>query len=147
VSSRRATTTVCVGVLLLTWGTYWAAFFPGVVSHDVLVQWSEIQSGRYSDLHPAFRTFVLWLLTRVYPSLGTVSAVHVIVGAVLAAFVLGAAHGLGAPRWIVALAIVWLTVSPIFAMNVIAVGRDSAFALTLLWTTALLVRRRSRGPS
>jgi hypothetical protein len=144
VQSSRPTTLVCVAVLILAWGTYWIAFFPGIVSHDVTVQWSEIQSRRYDDLHPAFHTFLLWLVTRFYPSLGAVSGLHVVLTAALAGHLLGTARRLGAPQWLIGLALLWMIGSPVFPMNVIAVGRDSAFAIALLWTTALVARSVDR---
>src|SRR5512132_2758672 len=89
--------------LLVGWGIYWLAFFPGVVSSDVVSQWQQIQSRSYDDMQPAFDTFVIWLLTRPWHSLAAVSATHVALAAGLAGHVLAVARGRGAPR-----AVVWV---------------------------------------
>src|SRR5262249_12632316 len=132
-------------VPVAAWTVYWLAFFPGVVSHDSIAQWREILEGRYDDWHPAFHTWTLWFLTRPWRSLGAVSLAQVMLGGLLVGGFLAATRRLGASALATWSAAVWLAVSPVFGMSVIAVGKDTAFGLALVWTTMLLLRARMRG--
>jgi len=139
-------TWACYAALpLAAWSVYWLAFFPGVIAHDSLVQWKEILDGRYDDWHPAFHTWTLWLLTRPWRSLGAVSLSQVLITGLLVGDFLATARRLGVPAWAPWSVAAWLALSPVFGMNVIAVSKDTAFGLALLWTTGLLLRSRARG--
>jgi hypothetical protein len=45
---------------------YWLAFFPGVMSYDSVSQWDQLSTFKITDLHPAFHTILMWMLTRVW---------------------------------------------------------------------------------
>ncbi len=125
--------------LAAVWLVWWLAFFPGVVSYDSLDQWRQILAGKYQNWHPALHTWTLWLLTRVGHSFASVSLVQVALTAALLGRLLAVARRLGAPRWLVWAAAGWLALSPLFGRGVIAVWKDDAFALAVLWTVLLLL--------
>jgi hypothetical protein len=125
---------------LSVWLLWWLAFFPGVIEYDALDQWRQIAEGRYDDWHPAFHTWIIWLLTRPGGSFGSMSLVQVLVGAGLAARLLALARRLGSPPSLVWTADAWLALSPVFALNLLAVWKDTAFGLDLVWMTILLLR-------
>jgi hypothetical protein len=125
---------------LAVWLLYWLAFFPGMVEYDGLDQWRQIVEGRYNDWHPAFHTWIMWLLTRPGRSFGSMTLIQLLVAAGLAGALLARARRLGAPAWLIWAAAAWLALSPVFALNLIAVWKDTAFALVLLWMTLLLLR-------
>jgi len=130
---------------LIVWTIYWLAFFPGVISADSLHQWGEILSGRYDDWHPVLHTWLLWLLTRPGHSFGTVSVVQVVLTATLYGHIFAAARRLKTPGWLVSAMVAWLVISPVFGPNVIAVWKDSAFAIAILWVILLMIRIVERG--
>ncbi len=130
---------------LIVWTIYWLAFFPGVISADSLHQWGEILSGRYDDWHPVLHTWLLWLLTRPGHSFGTVSVVQVVLTATLYGHIFAAARRLKTPGWLVSAMVAWLVISPVFGRNVIAVWKDGAFGIAILWVTLLMIRIVERG--
>lgn len=130
---------------LVAWTIYWLAFFPGVIAHDSLVQWRQILDGRYNDWHPAFHTWTLWLLTRPWHSLGAVSLAQVLITALLVGHLLAAIRRLGTPAWAVWSVVAWLALSPVFGVNIIAVWKDTAFGIAVVWTTLLLLCLAERG--
>jgi hypothetical protein len=127
------------------WLLWWVAFFPGVVSNDPLYQWQQIVRGRYDQIHPVFHTWLLWLLTRVGHSFGTVSLVQVVLTAVLLGRGFAEARRLGAPAWLTWGIVAWLAISPAYGRNVIAVWKDNAFGLAVLAVALLLLRAREDG--
>src|SRR5262249_16523119 len=132
-------------VPVAAWTVYWLAFFPGVVSHDSIAQWREVLDGRDDGWPPAFRPWALCPLRRPWRSLGAVRLAQVMPGGLLVGGFLAATRRLGASALATWSAAVWLAVSPVFGMSVIAVGKDTAFGLALVWTTMLLLRARMRG--
>tara|TARA_B110000438_G_scaffold302756_1_gene361490 strand:+ start:12573 stop:13979 length:1407 start_codon:yes stop_codon:yes gene_type:complete len=53
-------------------------FWPGMMSRDSLVQWSQIQSGGFYDLQPAFHTLLMWFITFFCNSPSTIVFVQII---------------------------------------------------------------------
>jgi hypothetical protein len=131
--------------LVAVWLIYWLAFLPGLISADSVNQWGQIVSGRYDDWHPVSHTWVLWLLSRPGHSLGAVSFVQVILAALLFGLVLAAVRRLGTPGWLVWAVMAWLALSPVYGVGVIALWKDNAFGLTVLWTALLLLQAVARG--
>ncbi len=130
---------------LSVWIIYWLAFYPGCVAHDSLVQWQEILDGRYDDWHPAFHTWTLWLVTRPWRSLAAVSLAQVLITALLVGRFLVRVRQLGAPAWAVWSVVAWLSLSPVFGMNVIAVWKDTAFGIAVLFASGVLLAVLGRG--
>ena len=54
--------------LLLAGAGYLAVFQPALMSNDSLDQWTQMLSGGYSDVAPAFHTMTNWLITRFWLS-------------------------------------------------------------------------------
>jgi hypothetical protein len=131
--------------LLTVWIIYWLAFFPGVIMQDALDQWGQIVTGQYDNWHPVFHTWSLWLITYPWHSFGAVSLVQVLLTGLLMGQFLAMIRRLGAPGWMVWGGVFWLAVSPVFGWNVIAVWKDTAFSIAMLWTTALMLMVIYRG--
>jgi len=121
------------------------AFFPGVVSNDPLYQWQQIVQHRYDQIHPIFHTWLLWALTRVGHSFGTVSLVQVLLTAVLLGHGFAAARRVGAPAWLTWAMAAWVAVSPAYGRNVIAVWKDNPFGIATLGAALVLLRAAEDG--
>ena len=127
------------------WLPYWLAFFPGVIATDPLTQWQQITTGRYNSIHPVAHTLLLWVLTRPGHSFGTASLIHIGITAVLFGLVFASVRRLGAPRWLVWMSVTWLILCPAYGWYVIAVWKDNAFGLAVLWMSLLLLWATERG--
>src|SRR5262249_50217998 len=130
---------------LLAWSLYWLAFFPGVITSDPADQWGQVLRGRYTDWHPAFHSWLMWLLTRPTGSLASMAAVQVVVAAALCGALLATLRERDAPAGLVWAAAAWLALAPVYAMNVIAVWKDTAFALAVLGVVLCLARIAAEG--
>ena len=50
----------------IVWSISLAIYWPGMMSHDSIVQWRQLASGHIMDYQPALHTMVLWIMTRIW---------------------------------------------------------------------------------
>lgn len=134
---RRAFLLASLGTLpLFVW---WLGWFPGFISPDSLDQLRQIQTGDFTNGHPAFHTITMWLITRVWDSPGAVTLVQIAALGLLLAVVARRLVELGAPRW-AAVGAAWLVaLSPAVGPTAISLWKDVAFTVAFLWVFAELL--------
>jgi hypothetical protein len=131
-------------VPLLVW---WLGWFPGFISSDSVDQLGQAARFEFSDLHPAFHTFTIWLVTRVWDSPGAVTLVQVLAMAGLLALAARRLVQVGVPLW-GAVGAAWVVATlPAVSMTTIALWKDVPYTLALLWafTELLLMARDPAG--
>ncbi|NBD14486.1 hypothetical protein [Corallococcus silvisoli] len=126
--------------LALAWGSWWAAFFPGLVSFDPLSQWQQLVQGRFSNWHPAFHTWWLGAFAWPFQSLGAASGFQVLLFATAMGKVLEELGHWKVPAWARWGVVLWAGLSPAVGVNIIAVWKDTPFTLMCLVSVSLLLR-------
>lgn len=126
--------------MLLAWLIYLLAYWPGMMSADSLNQWGQALSGHFIDHHPAFHTFLIWLLTRIYPSPALVALVQILALGLLAGYILGFFETQGAPRPILWLASLVFALSPVNGTMVNTLWKDVLYGAALVGLTFLVYR-------
>ena len=112
--------------MIAAWGVYLLAFWPGLMSANSLDQWGQVLSGRYNDHHPAFHSFIIWLLTRLAETPAVVALAQIVALALVAGAVLAFIESLGvAPVWVWAASILF-AVSPVNGTMVNTLWKDLA---------------------
>lgn len=126
--------------LALAWGTWWLAFFPGLVSFDPLSQWQQFMEGSFSNWHPAFHTW--WLVAFTYPfkSMGTLTGFQVLFLAMAMGKVLEELGHWRVPAWARWGVVSWMGLSPAVGINAIAAWKDMPFALMCVVSALLMLR-------
>lgn len=136
------------GLLLFCWLPWYICLFPGTVSNDSITQLKEIMGVvPLSNGNPVFQTALLaffrWLGLLVHSADAGV-ALYVIVQAVLMAWLLGATLariGRGsAPRWLMWVSAAFYAFCPIFPVFAFCVGKDTNFAMAVLFFSLALWR-------
>jgi len=64
------------------------AYWPGILVSDSMYQWDQVQTGSFSDWHPAYNTIYIYLLTRIWNNPGFVIFIQCILLSLSMAFVL-----------------------------------------------------------
>ncbi len=125
---------------LLTW---WLGWFPGFASSDSIDQLGQVADFDFTNVHPAFHSFLMWVVTRVWNSPGAVTLVQVLVMTALLALAARRLVQLGVPVW-VGVGAAWLVASlPAVGTTTIAIWKDVPFTLAMLWAfTELLLMAR-----
>ncbi len=138
---RKAFFWAAAGALLLCWLPYWICTFPGTVSNDSITQMQELLGVKpLSAGNPLAQTYLL----KPFVELGV--AFHSPDGAIAAycglqalamAFLLAATLKdmalAAAPRWLVVGAFAFYALCPVFPVFAFCVGKDTNFAMAVLW--------------
>ncbi len=129
------------GALLLCWLPWYAFLFPGTVSNDSISQLKIILGlAPWSNANPVTQTALVGLFRKLGLLLGSADAgvaLYCIVQAVLMAWLLGALlseMSVGhAPKWLVRLSFCFYAFCPIFPVFAFCVGKDTNFAMAVLF--------------
>jgi hypothetical protein len=118
--------------LIITWSIYLLAFWPGIMSPDSLNQWEQMQTGVYSDAHPAFHTFTNWIITRLWLSPAAVALAQILTFSFVLGWGLSVLRRYGAPRWIPWVTIVLLILIPSPGFIVITLWKDVFYTIAVV---------------
>jgi hypothetical protein len=126
--------------IAMVWGIYLLAFFPGMMSADSMVQWEQVLTGIFVDHHPAFHTFLIWLLTRIYLSPSVIAIAQIIALAFVAGLWFAFFESLGIRRWVIWLVALVFTVVPVNGTMVNTLWKDIPFSTAVLGLTLIISR-------
>jgi hypothetical protein len=124
----------------IVWGIYLLAFFPGMMSADSMDQWGQVLTGIFVDHHPAFHTFLIWLLTRITLSPTVIAIAQIIVLAFVAGLWFAFFESLGIRRWVIWLFAFIFAVIPVNGTMVNTLWKDIPYSTAVLGLTLILVR-------
>lgn len=131
---------------MLSMLTYWAAYFPGGVSSDTLMQWGQAHQFRFDDWHPALHSMMLCLLTRIVDHPAFVLLVQMSAYAAAVGYATAMLARWGFPRPLCALTAAYLSLSPAICNTMTFIWKDCAFAVCALFLGAQLLEvHLSRG--
>ena len=128
-------------ILLACWCPWLFFIWPGTVSNDSVTMIMEaIGLEKLANGNPIFQTFVLhcfrWLGVRLGNGDITV-ALYCLIQSVLMAWLLGVLIRRmlesSAPRWIGLGSLIFFAVNPIFPLYAFCIGKDTNFAMAVLW--------------
>ena len=136
-------------LLLVCWSPYLFAVWPGTVSNDSITQLMEIFGVKaLSNGNPLAQTGLVWLFAQVgqglFHSADTAVALYICAQAAAMAYLLGytvtrmrQSH---APDWLFWLSLAFYALNPIFPTFAFCVGKDTNFAMAVLWFTLMVWR-------
>lgn len=140
------------GGLLLCWLPWFVCLFPGTVSNDSISQLKELMGlVPASNANPVFQTWLLGAFRTVGLWLGSADAgvaLYCMAQAALLAWLLGALladlRQSPAPRWLVWLSFAFYAVCPVFPVFAFCVGKDTNFAMAVLFLSLMVKRMTDR---
>ncbi len=124
----------------ITWVIYLLVYFPGMMSADSMDQWNQILTGQFVDHHPAFHTFLEWLVTRIYLSPVSIAVAQIIALAFVAGLWFAFLESLGTRRWIIWSIALIFAITPVNGTMVNTLWKDVPFSTAVLALTLILVR-------
>ncbi|MEA4929502.1 MAG: DUF6020 family protein [Candidatus Limiplasma sp.] len=143
-------------LLVLCWLPYLITVWPGTVSNDSITQLAEIFGRKaLSNGNPLFQTGLVWLAVQAGQTLlgsadAAVACYVCVQGALLACllgFTLKRLEETRMPLWLRALATAFYALCPIFPTFAFCMGKDTAFAMAVLWFSLMVWRVvRSKWP-
>ncbi len=132
--------------MILSWLVYLLAFWPGMMSSDSIDQWGQMLRGHYVDHHPAFHTFIIWFLTRIYLSPAVVAIAQIISLALVAGAILAFFETLGVNQKLLWIASILFAIIPVNGTMVNTLWKDIPYSTALLGFSFLILKLvESRG--
>lgn len=137
--------------LWLTWCglippfVWWLGWFPGFLTSDSIDQLGQVARFEFFNFHPAFHTFTMWLVTRIWDNAGAVSLAQAVLLTGLLVLVARRLTDLGVNRW-VAIGSMWgIAALPMVSITSITLWKDVPFTFAMIWAfTELLALARDR---
>jgi hypothetical protein len=136
-------------LLFLCWLPYLIAVWPGTVSNDSITQLAEIFGTKPLETgNPLAQTGLIWLAVQVgqalFHSADAAVALYVLVQSALLSWLLGYTlkrmAEARAPRWLTWMSGAFYALCPIFPVFAFCVGKDTVFAMAVLWFTLMVWR-------
>ncbi|MGB9754843.1 DUF6020 family protein [Roseiflexus castenholzii] len=110
------------------------------MSYDSVDQWGQLLRGKYNDVHPAFHTWTMWLITRVWLSPAAVALAQIGALALVCGLTVRELALLGVSRWVQVVLTVLFALSPVNNLMVITLWKDIPYAIALLCVFWMLLR-------
>lgn len=117
--------------MILTWTIYLLTFWPGFMSPDSIMQWGEVQSGQFSDAHPALHTMFIWLLSRLWNTPAMLVIFHLLLLSLLTAWGLGELQKRGVSSVVLWVGALLFALFPLNGLLVVSVWKDITYACAL----------------
>jgi len=123
---------------LLTGFIYLLTFWPGVMNIDSLVQWAQVLSGHFSDTHPVFHTFTMWLITRIWLSPAAVAMAQILAFSITTAWGFSLLRKIGLPNKIVWVIAILFALFPPNGLMMVSLMKDVPYSICVLWLTMIM---------
>jgi hypothetical protein len=117
--------------MVFVWTIYLLTFWPGFMSPDSMMQWGEVQSGQFSDAHPAIHTMLIWLLSRLWNTPAMLVIFHILLLSLLTAWGLGEMQKQGVSPVILWAGTLLFALFPVNGLMVASVWKDITYACAL----------------
>jgi hypothetical protein len=138
-SSPRNKATALGSLTVLPMLTWWAGWYPAVMSSDSVDQWGQVLSFEFFNSHPITHTAYLWLISLAWQTPAAVALVQVMLFAIVLAVIARRLVQIGVRTWM-AVASVWiLALMPMTAVAAIAIWKDVPFTLAMGWVFTELI--------
>jgi len=119
---------------------YWFAFFPGVMSFDSVNQWDQLSTFKITNLHPAFHTILLWILTRVWYSPAIISLFQVVIASLVIGYGLNTIRNVSRLPGYIFIAIgLLITANPLVGIIDVTLWKDVLYGFFVLLLTIYLL--------
>lgn len=127
------------GLNLAALAVFTAADYPGAVSVDSAVQWTQAVTNTYSNWHPVFHTLLLRLGYLLRPNYGFVVALQCGLYSLAAGYLAAVLHAWGVRAWGLLLALLLCTLSPIVGNTMMYLWKDNAMTIGVVLLLAQAV--------
>ncbi|MFC0525286.1 DUF6020 family protein [Pontibacillus salicampi] len=124
--------------MILSWGLYLLAFYPGIMGSDSHSHWEQAHTHEYSNWHPVLYTwFIEWLL-KLFHSPATVAFAQIILLATIVGYGLYSFRKVGMEKRLLWFVSLFLALLPINGLYSILLLKDVLYSGSILFVTIVL---------
>ena len=126
--------------MIIVWGIYMFTFFPGMMSNDSIIQWSQVVSGQFNDAHPVFHTLMIWLITRFWYSPAGVVIFQILTLSLTVAWGIRILDQEGIPTWSSWSLVAIFALSPLNGYMVTTLWKDVPYSTSLFLFSLMVLK-------
>lgn len=126
--------------MILVWGIYLAALWPGMMSPDSIDQWEQVLTGRFNDSHPVASTLIMWAVTRIWLSPAAIAIFQILALSLTVAWGIGYLREIGLPEVIAWIVAILFAISPVNAAIVNTLWKDIPYSIAVLLFSLQILR-------
>ena len=120
---------VATAISLIILAVYLMADYPGGVSVDSAVQWTQASTGLYSNWHPVFHTLLIRLVWRLLPNYAFAIAVQCGVFSLALGYLIASLYAWGIRLWALLILEALAVASPILGHTMMYLWKDNAMTV------------------
>ena len=125
---------------IIIWSMGLLIFWPGMMSHDSIIQWNQLSQNRYSNLQPVFHTLFMKSITMIWDSPGAVCLVQILMLGTLLGFFLKELESLGIQKKHIWLSSALIAINPINIVLSITLWKDILYTILVLCCCLLFLK-------
>ncbi|WP_377918079.1 DUF6020 family protein [Bacillus songklensis] len=109
-----------------------ASFYPALMTNDSFAQLMQIESGKFSDWHPVFHTWLIMLIRMIWDSPAAVAIVQILALALIWGYGMYCLEAKGVSRHIIWVVTLLFALSPVNGILSISLWKDTLYSSFLL---------------
>ena len=113
-------------------------FWPGMMSHDSIIQWRQIINNNIVDYQPALHTILMWIITRIHTSPAVVALAQIFILGLSSGWVLKNIYDWGVDIKLIWIASCIIALSPINIVMSITIWKDIPYTAIIVFITGSL---------
>ena len=129
----------------IIWTISLLIFWPGMMSHDSIVQWRQVMNNDIVDYQPALHTIFIWIITRIHSSPAIVAIAQIFILGLSSGWVLKNIYDWGVDIKLIWIASCIIALSPINIVMSITIWKDIPYTAIIVFITGLLFLVIPRG--
>lgn len=122
----------------IIWTISLLIFWPGMMSHDSIVQWRQVMNNNIVDYQPAFHTILIWIITRINSSPAIVALAQIFILGLSSGWVLKNIYDWGVDIKFIWIASCIIALSPINIVMSITIWKDIPYTAIIVFITGSL---------
>jgi len=129
-----------IAPMVIIWGLYLLAFYPGIITRDATSQWRQILAGQYNDTIPFGHTLLVILITKLWFNPAAVIVFQILTLSITIAWGIHLLDEQGLPNWASWILVGIFTISPINSYMVITLWKDIPYSTLLLLLSFMVLK-------
>ena len=125
--------------MFFIWTLSLLVFWPGMMSHDSLVQWDQITTNNYNNIQPPLHTFFMKFISLFWNSPGAICLVHIFLMGTLSGYFLYMTENLGLNKVLIWFTSIITAFSPINIVMINTVWKDIPYTILVFACSILMM--------
>ena len=123
---------------IVVFSFYLVGFFPGLMSVDSTIQWSQIHSNHYNDWHPVVHTWFLKLITQIWDYPAAIGITQILMMSFTFGYGMYSFEKYGVKKWVLYVVTAAFALMPLNGIYSITLWKDVLYSTAIMFLTIVL---------